>query len=84
MPLNDRGKIFFYTLMIYWLNGTIIPFFIKKTKSIQTINHLDERTSCSNVLLTLLFGIREQTIYEIMPKLLPLLHDRFIQRSGLA
>ena len=41
------------------------------------------RTSCGNVLLTLLFGIREQTIYEIIPKLLPLLHDRFIPESTL-
>ena len=42
-----------------------------------------ERTSCSHVLLTLLFGIREQTIYEIIPKLLPLLHDRFIPETQL-
>lgn len=41
------------------------------------------RTSCGNVLLTMLFGIREQTIYEIIPKLLPLLRDRFIPETPL-
>lgn len=41
------------------------------------------RTNCSNVLLAMLFGISEQAIYDISPKLLPLLQDRFIPNTKL-
>jgi len=42
-----------------------------------------ERTNCGNVLLAMLFDISEQTIYEIVYKMLPLLQDRFIPNLSL-
>jgi hypothetical protein len=42
-----------------------------------------ERTNCGNVLLAMLFGINEQTIYEIVHKMLPLMQDRFIPNTCL-
>lgn len=41
------------------------------------------RTSCSNVLLGLLFGLTEQTVIDLAKKLLPLLQDRFIPQTRL-
>lgn len=41
------------------------------------------RTSCTNMLLACLFGIDEQTIYDLVPKLLPLLRDRFLPATAL-
>ncbi|MGH7889129.1 MAG: transposase family protein [Thermodesulfobacteriota bacterium] len=41
------------------------------------------RTNCNNMLLCLLFGISEQTLYDLSPKLLPLLQDRFLPGTFL-
>jgi hypothetical protein len=41
------------------------------------------KTNCGNILLALLFGINEQTVYDISKKLLPLLQDRFIPNTKL-
>lgn len=41
------------------------------------------RTSCSNVLLGLVFGLTEQSVIDLSKKLLPLLQDRFIPQTRL-
>lgn len=41
------------------------------------------KTGCGNILLCLLFGIDERTLYDLLPKLLPLLQDRFIPETVL-
>jgi len=41
------------------------------------------RTNCVNVLIAVLFGISEQTVYDLSSKLLPLLQDRFIPETRL-
>lgn len=41
------------------------------------------RTSCSNLLIGLLFGLTEKAVIELNKKLLPLLQDRFVPRTAL-
>ena len=41
------------------------------------------RTSCSNILLSLVFGFSEPTVIDLSKKLLPLLQDRFIPETRL-
>lgn len=41
------------------------------------------RTSCSNVLLGIVFGLTEPTVIALSKKLLPLLQDRFIPETRL-
>jgi hypothetical protein len=41
------------------------------------------RTECGNILLAVLFGIDEQTVYDISKKTLPLLRDRFVPGTKL-
>ena len=41
------------------------------------------RTNCVNILIAVLFGIGEQTVYDLSHKLLPLLQDRFIPETRL-
>ena len=41
------------------------------------------KTNCGNIFLAVLFGINEQTVYDISKKMLPLLQDRFIPDSKL-
>lgn len=41
------------------------------------------RTSCSNVLLGVLFGVSEQTVITLSKRLLPLLQDRFVPNTKL-
>jgi len=39
------------------------------------------KTNCGNIFLAVLFGINEQTVYDISKKILPLLQDRFIPNT---
>jgi len=41
------------------------------------------KTGCGNLLLCLVFGIDERTLYDLLPKLLPLLQDRFVPNTIL-
>lgn len=41
------------------------------------------KTNCGNILLAVLFGINEQTVYDVSKKMFPLLQDRFIPNTKL-
>lgn len=59
------------------------PYFSKSFSDLVLFLVIYTRTSCSNVLLGIIFGLTEPTVIALSKKLLPLLQDRFIPETGL-
>lgn len=59
------------------------PYFSKNFADLVLFLVVYTRTSCSNVLLGLIFGLTEPTVIALSKKLLPLLQDRFIPETRL-
>lgn len=59
------------------------PYFSKNFADLVLFLVVYTRTSCSNVLLGVIFGLTEPTMIALSKKLLPLLQDRFIPETRL-
>lgn len=59
------------------------PYFSKHFSDLVLFLVVYTRTSCSNVLLGVVFGLTEPTVIALSKKLLPLLQDRFIPATRL-
>ena len=59
------------------------PYFSKHFSDLVLFLIVYTRTSCSNVLLGIIFGLTEPTVIDLSKKLLPLLQDRFIPETRL-
>ena len=59
------------------------PYFSKNFADLVLFLVVYTRTSCSNVLLGIIFGLSEPTVIDLSKKLLPLLQDRFIPKTRL-
>lgn len=59
------------------------PYFSKNFSDLILFLVVYTRTSCSNVLLGVIFGLTEPTVVALSKKLLPLLQDRFIPETRL-
>ena len=59
------------------------PYFSKSFADLVLFLVVYTRTSCSNVLLSIVFGLTEPTVISLSKKLLPLLQDRFIPETRL-
>jgi hypothetical protein len=59
------------------------PYFSKNFSDLVLFLVVYTRTSCSNVLLGVIFGLTEPTVIALSKKLLPLLQDRFIPETRL-
>lgn len=59
------------------------PYFSKDFADLVLFLVVYTRTSCSNVLLGIIFGLTEPTVIDLSKKLLPLLQDRFIPETRL-
>ncbi len=59
------------------------PYFSKNFADLVLFLVVYARTSCSNVLLGIIFGLTEPTVIDLSKKLLPLLQDRFIPATKL-
>lgn len=59
------------------------PYFSKNFSDLVLFLVMYTRTSCSNVLLGIIFDLTEPTVIALSKKLLPLLQDRFIPETRL-
>lgn len=59
------------------------PYFSRNFSDLVLFLVVYTRTSCSNVLLGVVFGLTEPTVIDLSKKLLPLLQDRFIPETRL-